>query len=295
VCVNTTKVFPRKLLELCSCSCNMALCLRGLRCAPRSLVARFTSTDSSENIFAEEFALTEEDIEKKRDISRMPPRMLTKKVRGEYTAKYDTDFKPKALRRDFVKFGTASGINPGVAWPNKEEIADLHFIDKRFGRKFDVMKQELEAQKAEKVRQFEERENTIEENLKKLSSLRAAMLAREQKAAAIIEQKRLVMEERIREVREHIGYNVAPSDPKFAEVMEMKEAERKAAEREVRREAKKQRMMQRLMSVPKLVADDAKSDEKAQMKSSATPEAESVANTDAKSGAKSDPDSKTPK
>ncbi|XP_003747573.2 growth arrest and DNA damage-inducible proteins-interacting protein 1 [Galendromus occidentalis] len=231
----------------------MALCARVLRWSPRTSGLRLMSGGSTENIFAdEENVLTEEEIEAKRNIARVTDRFYLRKMKREYTAKFSEDFTIKALRKDYVYFGEQSGINPGVCWPNKEEMADLHYAEEKFFKSFDTLKSELAEKKEAERRARVEREQSIDENLSKLDQWRKEMLAREEKANQEAAKKQAHMDELIREVREHIGYNLSPSDPKFKEVMEMKEAERKKVEKEAKKQLKKQRMMERLLKVPKV-------------------------------------------
>lgn len=232
----------------------MALCLRVLRLNVRPSSHRMMSAAPTENVFAdEENALTEEQIEEKRDISRMARRMYVRKVKQEYLAEKAYDFSVKSLRKDYVVYGSQTGINPGVCWPNKEDFADKVENERRWFKTFDELKQELDEKRVTERKRMVERDASIEENLSKLAQWRAEMLVKEEKVKQQEAAKKAKLDELIREVREHIGYNLDPSDPKFQEVMEMKETERKKAEREARRAAKKEKMMQRLMTVPKVV------------------------------------------
>ncbi|XP_022694996.1 growth arrest and DNA damage-inducible proteins-interacting protein 1-like [Varroa jacobsoni] len=201
------------------------------------------------NIFGEPEGLSEEEITARRNIARMSSRMYKRKIKGVYFANQPHDFSVQQLRSDYVTYGAATGINAGVCWPTKKEMADLHFIDSEFHPTFAQMKERLETQKKEAAEAIIAREEAIEGNLAKLASWRKEMLEKEEKMLREEAEKKAIMEERIREVREYIGYNVAPSDPKFIEVMEMKDAERKAAAKEARKLAKKQKMIERLMSV----------------------------------------------
>lgn len=201
------------------------------------------------NIFGDVEGPSEEEIEAKRRIARMSRRMYNRKFKGVYDATQPSDFEVKQLRKDFVQFGTASGINGGVCWPTKQEMADLHFIDGEFNSTFAQMKERLDASRREEAEQRDAREREIEANLDKLAQWRQEMLQKEDKKKQEELERKAVMEERIREVREYIGYNVDPNDPKFIEVMEMKQAERREAAKEAKKLAKKEKMMQRLMNV----------------------------------------------
>ncbi|OQR73586.1 hypothetical protein BIW11_01120 [Tropilaelaps mercedesae] len=216
------------------------------------------------NIFGEPEGPTEEEITAKRNIARLPKRVYNRKLKGVYMTTAPSDFSTKQLRRDYAEFGKSTGINPGVCWPTKQEMADLHFIDGEFYQTFDQMKERVDARRKEDIERAQAREQEIEANLAKLVVWRKEMLDKEEKKANEELAKKALMDERIREVREYIGYNVEPHDPKFIEVMEMKEQERKAAAKKARKLAKREQIMQRLLNVNSTMSqlDTAKGAEK---------------------------------
>lgn len=235
---------------------NRALNAANSRLRACSSVAKTNETADSQrssprpvNILGDAEGLTEEEIEAKRKIARMGRRMYTRKLKGEYFAEHEYEFSVKQLRKDFVAFGAASGINPGVCWPTKKEIDDLQYIEAEFYPTFQQMKEQMEAEQKAEAEQRDAREREIEENLVKLVQWRKEMLDKEEKKRQEEQIKKAEMDERIREVREYIGYNVEPSDPKFIEVMEMKQAERREAIKKAKKQAQKEKMMQRLMQV----------------------------------------------
>ncbi|CAN7952033.1 unnamed protein product [Ixodes pacificus] len=153
------------------------------------------------------------------------------------------------MRRDYARYGRSTGLNPGILWPPKEQLRETAYYEAKF---YPSIRELLDNEKAKRDAEAEEarkREQEVERNLAKVKEWRFAMLEREAKKKAAAEEQRIQREELIREVREYIGYNVEPSDPKFQEVMEMKEEERKQAAREARKKAKQERMLAKLMAV----------------------------------------------
>uniref|UniRef100_A0A1E1XI08 Large ribosomal subunit protein mL64 n=1 Tax=Amblyomma aureolatum TaxID=187763 RepID=A0A1E1XI08_9ACAR len=203
--------------------------------------------------------LSKEEIDRKRDVSRLSPRQYARGVKLEYTSPtMDFEYNIKNMRLDYAKFGSATGINPGIMWPSKEELQDMVHIEKKF---YPTLQQLFDEDRAKQQAEVEERrlrEEEIERNMAKLANARIEMLERETERKAKSEEQRLQREQMILEVREYIGYNVEPSDPKFKEVMEMKEEERKKAQREAKKKAKQEKMLAKLMAVGATGSDEAK-------------------------------------
>jgi len=254
---------------------------------PRTCSLRYVSTKVTERSFAEELfseedqGLSAEQIREIRTIHRIKERMYTRKFKKEYHAQFDNDFKQKQLRKDYVNFGEKSGINGGICWPDKDEIQDLILIEQKFYPKFEEMLKKVKAVKNERAELATKREDEIQENLEKLSVWRKEMLAQDEKKKRVEDAEKAKMDELVREVREYIGYNVEPSDPRFQEVMEMKEQERKLREKEEKKRIKKEKLLAQMMSVH--VAMEAESKE-AKAKDNKTKEnkAESKTKTDKK-------------
>ncbi|KAH8025513.1 hypothetical protein HPB51_009453 [Rhipicephalus microplus] len=194
--------------------------------------------------------LTKEEIDKKRDVSRIVPRKYSRGVKLEYTfPEFEYEYRISYMRKDYAKFGRATGINPGLMWPSKEELRDLVHIEKKFYPTLQELWDQDRAKHKAETEERRQREEEIEKNMAKLADARIAMLERDVKKKAKAEEERRNREQMILEVREYIGYNVEPSDPKFKEVMAMKEEERKQAAKEARKKAKQEKMLAKLMAV----------------------------------------------
>uniref|UniRef100_A0A023FRY2 Large ribosomal subunit protein mL64 n=1 Tax=Amblyomma cajennense TaxID=34607 RepID=A0A023FRY2_AMBCJ len=203
--------------------------------------------------------LSKEEIDRKRDVSRLSRRVYARGVKLEYTSPtMEFEYNIPNMRKDYAKFGSATGINPGIMWPSKEELQDLVYIEKKFYPTLQQLFDEDRAKQQAEVEARRLREEEIERNMAKLASARIAMLEREAARKAKADEERLQREQMILEVREYIGYNVEPSDPKFKEVMEMKEEERKKAQKEAKKKAKQEKMLAKLMAVGAAGTDEGK-------------------------------------
>ncbi|XP_075545555.1 growth arrest and DNA damage-inducible proteins-interacting protein CRIF [Dermacentor variabilis] len=203
--------------------------------------------------------LSKEEIDRKRDVSRIVPRKYSRGVKLEYTfPEYEYEYRISYMRKDYAKFGRATGINPGLLWPSKEELQDLVHIENKFYPTLqDLWEKDRAKQKAE-VEARRQREEEVEKNMAKLTDARIAMLEREATRKAKADEERQQREQMILEVREYIGYNVEPSDPKFKEVMAMKEEERKKVQKEARKKAKQEKMLAKLMAIGVTGSDESK-------------------------------------
>lgn len=194
--------------------------------------------------------LSKEEIDKLRDVSRIVPRKYSRGVKLEYTfPQMEHEYRISYMRKDYAKFGRATGINPGIMWPSKDELADLVYIENKFYPTLKQLWDEDRAKLEAEVEARRQREEEIERNMAKLADARIAMLERDAAKKAKADEERLQREQLILEVREYIGYNVEPSDPKFKEVMEMKEEEKKKAAKEARKKAKQEKMLAKLMAM----------------------------------------------
>lgn len=237
---------------------GIALSRHTVRCRACSSAASETNLNRS----------SASETDKIRDVARLPRREYLRCIKREYTTpEYAFEYNLSNMRRDYAKYGERTGINPGILWPSKEELRETAYYEKKF---YPTIGELLDNERAKRLAEAEEikkREEEVEQNIAKLNEWRIAMLEREAKKNAAAEEARAKREEMIREVREYIGYNVDPSDPKFKEVMEMKEEERKTALKAAKKLAKQKQMLAKLMAV------GSAGDQAAQEQQPGTPEA----------------------
>lgn len=144
-------------------------------------------------------------------------------------------YKIDNVRALYGRYGKSSGLNPGVMWPRKEELAYLKQYEEAFCPKLEELVTENETKKAEALKARQEREKQVLENYKKLPGEFKNFFDKiEEKKKERTEWLR-EREEMIESVREILGYRAKPNDPKFQEALAQKEAEEAKAKRKQKR------------------------------------------------------------
>ncbi|KAJ8934266.1 hypothetical protein NQ318_020917 [Aromia moschata] len=194
-------------------------------------VERLEQESSTVEVFDEDAKLREEEIDKKRNKSRL--RLSDRNILFENTP-YLTPTSwhhgtIKYLRKNYGRYGESSGVNPSICWPNTRN--DCRCKEKRI-------------QKEERVRA---RQEDIVKKMEKLEmwkqDLYNRMAKKESEAKAAKERKERLIEE----VRRHFGYTVDPRDERFKEMLEKKEKEQKKAMKEARRKARDEKIVDRIL------------------------------------------------
>uniref|UniRef100_A0A1B6MNJ5 Large ribosomal subunit protein mL64 n=1 Tax=Graphocephala atropunctata TaxID=36148 RepID=A0A1B6MNJ5_9HEMI len=193
----------------------------------------------------------EQDIERIRDKSRLKVEhrnMLFNKIpysqpmtEAHLTIKYN--------RKMYGKFGSESGVYPGVMWPTKADV-ELRKEYEKIAYPFTI--QELVAQAKTEIEERELNDLKIHErvisNLAKLElwkkELKDKVAKKEAEALAAKEKKDKLIEE----VRRHFGFTVDPRDEKFKEMLAVKEKEQKKREKQARLEERERKSIAKLMA-----------------------------------------------
>ncbi|KAG1700922.1 Growth arrest and DNA damage-inducible proteins-interacting protein 1 [Nymphon striatum] len=154
----------------------------------------------------------------------------------------------KYQRSLYGRFGQESGVNPGIMWPSVEALQDMKEFDKKFyPSSLNEMMVKVREKKAEAAKLFKEREEEVERNLALVDQARANMLNRIAKQEQMAKVKHLQKEKMIEEVREYIGYDMDPRDPRFTELLEAKEKEKKKVEKESKKKEKEEKVLARYL------------------------------------------------
>ncbi|CAG0888532.1 unnamed protein product, partial [Darwinula stevensoni] len=173
----------------------------------------------------------------RRKLNGEPPHEMKLEQLSEYqkTLRYH--------RKMFGHYGKASGVDPGLCWPTKTELATLKEVERlQYPRTLQESIEKIRLEKEEAERAARLRDEEVARKVARAESAKQELLARmarkEAEARAIREKKERMMEE----VREYFGYRVNPKDPRFQELMEAKEKEEKKklkAQKKLEREAQK--------------------------------------------------------
>ena len=119
--------------------------------------SRFLSQETTHTVENEEM----DEIEKKRDVSRLPPRLAARmqhrrdislSVRPEPALHWSNRYSLVWKQKRYGKFGRESGVDPGICWPSKERVAQM----KAFEAENEATLQELMARVEAKKKMVED-------------------------------------------------------------------------------------------------------------------------------------------
>lgn len=153
----------------------------------------------------------------------------------------------KYQRKMFGIYGKESGVNPGICWPTKQEIAERKEYEKIA---FPQTIQEMMASAAEQRKTLEENQRKRQEDVVKKhakleqwkNDLKQKIAKKEADALAVKQRKDRLVEE----VRRHFGYKIDPRDERFKEMLEQKERAEKKAMKEAKRKVKEAKLVAKL-------------------------------------------------
>jgi len=208
-------------------------------------------TQSPAPVYTEKNERELAEIERKRNKSRMQDHHRNlmednlKMPEIRFTYQLETYYK----RRQYAKFGRASGIDPSVMWPTKKQLDEMHENDKMFEPPLQEMMERVQKARQEESERIKQRELFVERNMSRLDGWLDDLRKRKNKKLAAAQAVRDKREQVIEEVRQYFGYQLSPKDPKFQEVLEKKEKEEKKLAKEAKKQDKFAREMAKLASL----------------------------------------------
>ncbi|XP_023015883.1 growth arrest and DNA damage-inducible proteins-interacting protein CRIF [Leptinotarsa decemlineata] len=198
----------------------------------------------------EESKRKEEEIESKRNKSRL--RRHDRSILMDKNPYPEPRFwhhgTLKYLRRTYGRYGEASGIDPSICWPIKQELDDVKEYE-RVKYPFSIPQMVADAQQTRKVKEERKaaRQKEIIEKMEKLEGWKKELYEKIAKKESEAKAAKARKEKLIEEVKQHFGYTVDPKDEKFKELLEKKEKEQKKTMKEERRKAKEAKMLDKLL------------------------------------------------
>ena len=190
--------------------------------------------------------LTNEEVEKLRDKSRLP-RDVWCEINGvpEFEGKFN---RLELYKRDFVrgyyaKYGEASGLKPGVCWPTKQELAFRVEYEKTFYPPLEQVMENNKRAKKEKEEKLKEYRATILKNLKKLPEAKKSFFQKYEEIEQAKLEERKARDKLIQDVREFLGYDVAPGDDRFNEAVAKMEEMAKVEKKSSKKQEKQAKML----------------------------------------------------
>lgn len=188
-----------------------------------------------------ESEVREEYLESKRNKSRLSAshrQILQGSAPYEGTIfQYSNNHRSRKFKRELLgRYGTKSGVNPGIAWPTEKDLdlaAEWESLYQPIPLK--QMMADTLAEEAEKVEVRRQREVKIQENLAKMESQLEAWRHRVSAKNRSAEGDRLRREKILSELKAEFGYDVNPED----EIMKNRIVEREKVLVKEERERKK--------------------------------------------------------
>lgn len=208
-----------------------------------------------ERIFTDEIDVEARarEIERMRNKSRLNTTHRSKLYNKPVDdADYKWDKTVYYVRKQFGRFGYASGVDPRICFDTPEEADDKREYE-RVAYQYTIQSA-MEANRQAKIQEaaeIKEREDKIAANLGKLDKWIADMNVRlakkEQMAKEAKEKRELIMEE----VRQHFGFKIDFRDPRFQALIEKKEKEQKKYKKQERKMKQETILMERLQEQAK--------------------------------------------
>lgn len=198
----------------------------------------------------EPIVMSEEEVMKMRDKSRLPSH-----IKSEITLKdipkmrYLWQFRHAVVRKRYATYGKASGLKPGVMWPSKEELQYIKAYEQTFHRPFYEMVSKAKAIQDEREDSHQKRRQLIEDNLKQLPKWKKEFWDKYKKMNDDIEAEKQKKEKLIQEVREFVGYDLDPKDPRFEEALVKKDEENKRLSKAARKQERQKQTLERLQAL----------------------------------------------
>ncbi|CAG0887869.1 unnamed protein product [Cyprideis torosa] len=182
-------------------------------------------------------------------------------------------------RKMFGTYGSASGINPGICWPRKDELEEMEVAEKLEVSSEDLITriQRIKRRKQKEKEALIAKDKLFQRNMLKQPALIAAFEKRQKKILEEEDLQRIKKEELVEEVRAYFGYRIDPADPKFQEMVEKKKKEEAKREKELKKREKQ------AAELAKMIAEAAKmkSKKEKQDSKSETPAEDSKSETSA--------------
>lgn len=189
--------------------------------------------------------------------SKLPSRHIQPEVLEAYKGevgqatelKFLWQYKKDAMQKRFAKFGKNSGLKPGVCYPTNEELEYLTQYEATFEKSVARMRDDLRRRQTEAAEARTRRTREVEKNLAKMPTLKKDFWAKYHQLYEDIEREKEKKEKVIQEVREYLGYDIQPNDPRFEEALLKKDEEEKAAMRAARKLEKARQGMEMLQEM----------------------------------------------
>jgi len=193
-------------------------------------------------------------VESLRDVSRFPmisAALKHKKALPTYGNIEDCRFirnDPKYFRKAYAKHGRASGIEPGLAWPDKIELNEIMKQEKELEMSFEQKINVYIERRTNQMNTIEKMEKDTDEALKKMPKQIETFYQRTLKKEEAVKEKIAKRQEILDQAREYYGFEVDLRDSRIQEMIKKLQEEKKAAERQKKKEEEKKKSQSNLLA-----------------------------------------------
>ncbi|XP_072172798.1 uncharacterized protein [Diadema setosum] len=137
--------------------------------------------------------------------------------------------------RQYATHGKASGVDPAIMWPTKEELCKLKEEEAIYFQSLQEMQAELAAEKREADLAELKREKMIAANMAKMPQMIADYRKKVQEHKDQLEAQQAKRAKLLAMAKEKLGYAIDPRSPRFKQMVEEIEAEEKKRRKELKK------------------------------------------------------------
>uniref|UniRef100_A0A2A4JWT0 Large ribosomal subunit protein mL64 n=1 Tax=Heliothis virescens TaxID=7102 RepID=A0A2A4JWT0_HELVI len=245
----------------------MSLCIRSRFLRPNFIGSLFRYSTSpvealeqSEAVVdVDEDALAREaEIERKRNISRLnlSHQNIVNGTRPYEEPKCLAHLTVKYNRKMYGKYGSASGVNPSICFPSKQDIEEkIEYESVAHPFTIKQMMETAAQNRREQQEKIEQRDRDIAAKFAKLAQWKKDLHDKIAKKTAEANAAKQKKERLVEEVRRHFGFKLDPRDERFQEMLAKREKEQKKLEKQARKEAKEKVMIAKLQQKNVAISD----------------------------------------
>lgn len=155
----------------------------------------------------------------------------------------------KFKRRMYGRYGDASNVHPGLAWPTVEQ---LNVIREYESVAYPLTIQEMQQNAMDRIeceqQEIQMRQQKIDDNMKKLNGWLKEVKEKAEKKIYMAQKAKEKRENLIEEVKKYFGYKIDPKDERFKEMLVKREKEEKKKVREEKKKIREEKLINYLKS-----------------------------------------------
>lgn len=153
----------------------------------------------------------------------------------------------KYKRRMYGRYGNASNVDPGLAWPTAEDLENVREYETVA---YPLTIQEMQRNELERLENEHQeivmRQEKIHDNMKNLNGWLKDVKEKAAKKVHEAQQAKEKKEKLIEEVKKHFGYKIDPKDERFKEMLVKREKEEKKKVKDEKKKIREEKLLKYL-------------------------------------------------